>query len=192
MAQMNRVLLWLINRRNVRRSARLMGPVAPHLRLGPTSRTLELGAGLGGLSALVFERFRPREVVVTDLDERQVETCREYLVRRFGVMPPAFRVQPADALALAFPDSSFECVFAIGVLHHVEEHHGEYARRPTALAEIRRVLVPGGTFVYTEFTGTDEVRTTLADLGFTRVVPTQRAGHQELEIYRTPAGPSSA
>jgi len=187
MAEMNRLLLWLINRRNVGRSRRLLGTVAPHLALGPTSRTLELGAGIGGLSALLYERYHLKEAVVTDYDARQVETARAYLTRRFGTLPAAVRLEPADALALKFGDASFEAVFAIGVLHHVEDRHADYVRRPTALAEIRRVLVPGGTFVYTEFTRTEDVRRTLSELGFTQVVPTQRMGHQDLEIYRAPA-----
>jgi N-methyltransferase StaMA len=189
MARMNRVLVWLINRRNVARSARLLRELAPQLTLGPTSRTLELGAGIGGLSALLFERYGPREVVVTDYDERQVEAARRYLTRRFGALPPAFALRPADALALSFPDASFEAVFAIGVLHHVEASHTAYERRPQALAEIRRVLAPGGTFVYTEFTRTADVRRSLDELGFTPVVPTRKLGHQELEVYRSPAAP---
>jgi ubiquinone/menaquinone biosynthesis C-methylase UbiE len=188
MAEMNRFLVWLINRRNVRRSQRLLAAVAPQLTLGPTSRTLELGAGLGGLSAMVLERYGVRQVVVTDFDTRQVDTARAFLTRRFGSLPPAVELRTADALKLTFPDATFDCLFAIGVLHHVEDRHADYVRRPQALAEIRRVLVPGGTFVYTEFTRTADVRRTLGELGFVQVVPTRRMGHQDLEVYRAPAG----
>jgi len=183
---MNRVLVWLINRRNVHRSAQLLRLVAPHLTLGPGSSTLELGAGIGGLSALLFERYGPRKVTVTDFDERQVDAARRYLAQRFDAVPPPFDLRPADALALPFADATFDCVFAIGVLHHVEERHSAYEHRPKALSEIRRVLVPGGVFVYTEFTRTEDVRRSLGELGFRPVLATQKIGHQELEIYRAP------
>jgi ubiquinone/menaquinone biosynthesis C-methylase UbiE len=186
MAEMNRWLLWIINRRNLRRSERLLATVAPNLTLGPTSRSLELGAGLGGLSALVFEKFGPRRVVVTDFDPRQVDVARSFLTRRFGSLPPPIEVGHADAMSLPFSDASFECLFAIGVLHHVEHGHSEYVRRPQAVREVRRVLVPGGTFIYTEFTRTAELRGTLAELGFVPIVPTRRLGHQDLEVYRAP------
>jgi ubiquinone/menaquinone biosynthesis C-methylase UbiE len=43
----------------------------------------------------------------------------------------------ADAEQLPFPDASFELVYSWGVLHHTPD-------TPAALAEVRRVLAPGG------------------------------------------------
>ena len=126
---------------------------------------------------------------MTDFDDRQVEAARRFLGRRFGTLPTAFELRTADALALPFPDGSFEAIFAIGVLHHVEERHSDYVRRPQALSEIRRVLAPGGWFVYTEFTRTDDVRRSLQELGFTQVSSTRRLRHMELDVYRAPGAP---
>ncbi|MCI4340098.1 MAG: class I SAM-dependent methyltransferase [Thermoplasmata archaeon] len=184
---MNFFLRWLINRRNVARSARLLGTIAPHLTLSETSRTLELGAGLGGLSALVFDRYRPQRVVVTDFDANQLEVARRFLTDRYRGLPDGFELATADALALAFPDASFDAVFAMGVLHHVEARHFDFVRRPEALREIRRVLAPGGSLVYTEFSRPDEVRRVLGELGFTPLLAAHPVGHEELNVFRAPS-----
>jgi ubiquinone/menaquinone biosynthesis C-methylase UbiE len=186
MGRMNRLVRWLANRQNAARSARLLKLVVPHLPLTSSSRVLELGAGVGGLSALLANEYRVRSVVATDYDPTQVEAARRHLTRKYGTLPAGLTLQQADALAIPFPDRSFDMVFAIGVLHHVEARHSEYLRRPQALAEICRVLTPGGSFVYTEFVRTDEVRRSLTELGFTPMVSTARFGHQELDIYRSP------
>ena len=45
-----------------------------------------------------------------------------------------------DAVQLSFPDQSLKAVYAMGVLHHIPEPQ-------KCLAEIQRVLAPGGVFV---------------------------------------------
>jgi len=55
-----------------------------------------------------------------------------------------FRYVPAaDPVRLPFPDRSFDAVFSIGVLEHVTEAGGS---ERASLLEIRRILVPGGSF----------------------------------------------
>jgi SAM-dependent methyltransferase len=51
---------------------------------------------------------------------------------------------PADPIRLPFPDGSFDAVASVGVLEHVRETGGNEA---ASLAELARVLRPGGTFV---------------------------------------------
>ncbi len=60
--------------------------------------------------------------------------------------------QTADATALPFPDGSFDSVVCCLMLHHIIDWE-------RAVAEVARVLRPGGTFV-----GYDLVRTPLASL----------------------------
>jgi ubiquinone/menaquinone biosynthesis C-methylase UbiE len=175
---------WFVNRSNAARSARLFDLVEPSLHLPEAPRVLEIGAGAGGLSARVQERLRPRRLVATDYDPAQVEVARKALTKRFGTMPASMELRQADALHLPFEDGSFDCVFAMGVFHHVEARPTEFVLRPAALRETRRVLRPGGTFVYTEFTRRKEFRGCLQEQGFTPVFQRQGWG-RDLGVYRS-------
>jgi SAM-dependent methyltransferase len=53
---------------------------------------------------------------------------------------PGDRIRQGSALALPYPDASFDRVYSIGCLHHT----GDLA---TAVGEVHRVLVPGGIAV---------------------------------------------
>lgn len=68
-----------------------------------------------------------------DLTLRHVELAREHL----DSMQLDGTVVQGDAERLPFPDSSFDRVSSNGVLHHTPD-------MPAALAEIHRVLRPGG------------------------------------------------
>lgn len=168
MAEMNRLSRWLVNRRTESRARRVLSRVSTALSIPPESRVLELGSGGGGLIALLYERYHPSRLVGTDFDPAQVESAGRFLAGRWGKVPPSVELRPADALHLPFPDGSFDCLFAMMMLHHVEEHHREYVRRPQALKEIRRVLAPGGALVYSDIFRRSEIRGTLSELGFTQ------------------------
>ena len=94
-----------------------------------------------------------------------------------------------DAKQIPYEPASFDCVFAMGMLHHVEAHHFDYVERPTALREIRRVLSPGGVLVYWEFSRTADMRKTLAELGFGSVFERRGWRGRELAIVRSPLPP---
>jgi len=187
MAEMNPVARFFVNLGNARRSARLLRTLDPLGIVPPSSRLLELGAGRGGLSARLAERYRPARLVVTDFDPHQLEAARRTLTRRLGTVPATVELRQVDATQLPFEDRSFDVVFAILMLHHVEAHHDEYRQRPVALREIRRVLVPGGALVYSDFSRTDDLRRTLDELGFVRRLLRRRWPHRELAVYAAPA-----
>lgn len=94
-------------------------------------RLLEVGVGMGS----DFARFVRAGAIASgvDLTERAVELTRERL-RAEGL---SGNLQVADAEDLPFPDASFDVVYSWGVLHHT-------ANTSRAIAECRRVLVPGG------------------------------------------------
>lgn len=186
MAEMSGVERWLVNRRTESRARRVLQRLGPNLKIPSGARILELGAGGGGLVALVQERFRPARLVGTDYDPAQVRAAQEFLRARWSRLPSSVELRQADALVLPFPDGSFDFVFAIAMLHHVEEHHQEYERRPQALKEIRRVLRPGGELVYSDLFRRAEIRGTLRELGFTPVFVRSGWRH-DLAIYRAPA-----
>ena len=91
---------------------------------------LEVGCG-GGQFAARVRRENPRaRVLATDLSPRMVE-----LAACAGVV-----AQVADAQRLPFGGGSFDVVAAMWMLYHVPD-------LDAALAEVRRVLRPGGLFV---------------------------------------------
>ena len=188
MAKMNAFSRWWINVSNAGRSARTLKRLGSHLQLPPSPRILELGAGRGGLSGLLQARFRPSRLVVSDFDPDQLDAARQYLSHKFGSLPASIELRPVDAKQIPFEPSSFDAVFAMGMLHHVEAHHGDYAERPTALREIRRVLAPGGLLVYWEFSRTADMRRTLDELGFSSVFVRHGFRGSELAIVRAPVG----
>jgi ubiquinone/menaquinone biosynthesis C-methylase UbiE len=100
-------------------------------------RVLEIGCGNGRGLRLLVERLGAAQVYGIDLDPRQLRRAR----RRAGCAT----VLTASAHRLPFPDASFDAVFDFGVLHHVPLWQA-------AVAEIRRVLQPGGRFYFEEVT----------------------------------------
>jgi arsenite methyltransferase len=186
MSEMNPVSRFFVNLASARRAARVLRSLETGFRVPPASRMLELGAGRGGLSLLLHQRLRPSSLVVTDFDPHQVDAARRYLADKLGSMPPTVELREVDARALPFDDHSFDCVFAMMMLHHVEELHSEYRHRPQALREIRRVLAAGGFLVYSDFSRTEDLRRTLSDLGFVRVFERRRWPKGELAVFRLP------
>lgn len=94
-------------------------------------RVLEVGVGLGS----DFVRFARAGAALSgiDLTEAAVEAVR----RRLALEGLAADLRVADAESLPYADRSFDLVYSWGVLHHTPD-------TARALAEVRRVLVPGG------------------------------------------------
>lgn len=94
-------------------------------------RVLEIGVGLGA----DHQRFAEAgaDLWGIDLTGRAVEHTRRRL-RAFGL---SSRLAVGDAECLEFPDASFDRVYSWGVLHHSPD-------TPKAIAEVWRVLKPGG------------------------------------------------
>ena len=98
---------------------------------------LEIGLGYGTLSAELIARGASYHGV--DIAEGPVEMVRQRL--RFAGRPEAEeRVVQGSALELPHADGSFDYVYTIGCLHHTGDTAG-------AVAELHRVLRPGGTAV---------------------------------------------
>ncbi len=102
---------------------------------------LELGPGSGYFSVEVARRLGPEgRLVCVDIQSRMIGALRRRLLRE-GVA----NAQPmvGDALGLPLADCSVDCAFLVTVL-------GEVPDRPKALAELRRVLKPGGILSISE------------------------------------------
>jgi len=94
-------------------------------------RVLEIGVGLGA----DHQRFAEAGAVLSgiDLTNRGVEITR----RRFEKLGLKSDLQVGDAEQLAFPDNTFDSVYAWGVVHHSPDTQ-------RTVREILRVLKPGG------------------------------------------------
>jgi SAM-dependent methyltransferase len=94
-------------------------------------KVLEIGVGLGA----DHQRFAEAgaELYGIDLTERAVEHTN----RRLALFGLSSTLTVGDAERLDFPDQNFELVYSWGVLHHSPD-------TPKAIAEVYRVLEPGG------------------------------------------------
>lgn len=94
-------------------------------------RVLEIGVGLGADHQQFAEAGA--ELWGIDLTEHAVEHSR----RRLAAFGLSSRLAVGDAECLNFPDEFFDSVYSWGVLHHSPD-------TPKAIAEVWRVLKPGG------------------------------------------------
>lgn len=107
----------------------------------PGERVLDIAGGTGDLARLFSRRIGPQgEVVLTDINPGMLRLGRDRLLDA-GVLIP---VVQCDAERLPFRADRFDCVsvaFGLRNMTHKEE----------ALAEMRRVLKPGGRLLVLEF-----------------------------------------
>ena len=108
------------------------------LRGESSESLLELGAATGGDAA--FFVSRGLRVVATDLSPGMVQKCRDR----------GLEAHVMDVNHLEFEDDSFDAAYAKNCLVHVPEAEVE-----PALAEIRRVIRPGGLFYLAVYGGRD-------------------------------------
>ena len=105
---------------------------------------LEIGAGTG----LNFAAY-PREGVTRLVCTEPSHAMARQISAKAGQAPVAPEVAEAPAAKLPFPDDSFDTVVGTLVLCEVPD-------QPSALAEIARVLRPGGSFCFLEHVRSDE------------------------------------
>ncbi|WP_423066404.1 class I SAM-dependent methyltransferase [Devosia sp. CN2-171] len=114
--------------------------VAGQLPLEPGSSILDIGSGPGWFWASVAKHLpQGIDLTLADLSPGMVREA----VERCQPLPfAAVRGLEANATDLPFPDGSFDLVIAMHMLYHVRDQE-------KALAEMHRVLKPGGTLAVT-------------------------------------------
>lgn len=128
--------------------------ILAELRRGAASRVADVGCGTGILAARIAGTLHPEAVVGCDLSEGMLEVAR-VRSERVGWVRCASETLP-------LPDRSLDAV--------VSSHAFHFFDQPAALAELRRVLRPGGLVAvvminpYTP-AGSVAVRATVARMG---------------------------
>jgi demethylmenaquinone methyltransferase/2-methoxy-6-polyprenyl-1,4-benzoquinol methylase len=127
----------------------------------PGMRVLDVAAGTGDLGRAFVREVGPDGLVVlTDVNARMLTAGRDRLMDE-GSIVPAVR---CDAERLPFPDRSFDVVsvgFGLRNMTHKEQ----------ALAQMRRVLRPGGRLLVLEFSKVWQPLAPLYDTYSMRVMP---------------------
>jgi len=98
---------------------------------------LEAGCGNGLVTKYLAEKYGA-SVTGIDIDPQQIALARKEAEDMQNI-----RYLEADTTSLPFGNRKFDIVLSFGVLHHIENWLD-------ALKEIKRVLKPGGYFLYAD------------------------------------------
>lgn len=186
MTEMNPVSRFFVNLSARRRSRRRFGWIARYVPVPTSAQCLELGCGNAVFAAEFVVQFHPAAYRATDVDPDQLSAAHRLLDRRFpSGVPPELHLERASMLELPYPDATLDVVLAFVTLHHAAEDHHDFPAVQKALAEVNRVLRPGGLFVYEEFLHRDAIRAWLGVHGY-RVDQSERRFRLERVAARKP------
>jgi ubiquinone/menaquinone biosynthesis C-methylase UbiE len=110
--------------------------------LRPDDRILDLGCGTGTLTLLLKSQHPESRVAAIDADPQILGIAREKAARA-GLDIDFHQVM---SYALPFPDASFDHVFSSLVFHHLTRE-----QKLGTLAEVLRILRPGGRLHIADF-----------------------------------------
>jgi len=125
--------------------------LAQHL-VPAARRVLDVGCGTGRLLRQARGRYRPAELVGVDLARGMLAAAMAATSIEFGI-----RYLHAGAERLPFTDEVFDLVFATMSLRH-------WTDQAAGIAEIGRVLTPGGVLVLADVFPSSPRRTLTASL----------------------------
>lgn len=115
-----------------------------HLR--PGEWVLDVGCGTGVFTIPLGVAVGSQgHVTAADIEQVMIDVCRARVAER-GLRNVDFLTSEESRLAL--PSGAYDCVFACHLLHELEDP-------PALLAEMRRVLAPGGRLINVEWEKAD-------------------------------------
>ena len=128
---------WLAPLMTLGTEQRLHRRVVARLALDQPAAVLDVGCGTGTLTRQIYDALPPRSirrVCGVDAAEAMIEVARKKAGQR-----PGLEFAAALAEELPYPDAAFDRVLSTFFFHHLN-----YSLKVRALAEIWRVLRPGG------------------------------------------------
>jgi ubiquinone/menaquinone biosynthesis C-methylase UbiE len=138
------ILVWVLT---LGRERALRERLVELARLESGESALDVGSGTGALAIAAKDRLGPAgQVCGVDPSSEMVARARRKATRA-GV---DVRFETAAVEALPFPDATFDGVLSSLMLHHLSEEG-----RGQGMAEIARVLKPGGRFLVVDIGGRD-------------------------------------
>ena len=155
-----------------------------HADIQPGMEVLDLASGTGDPAITIAGLVEDGHVTASDLSPAMLEACTEH-AREAGLTN--LTCQQADAESLPFADDSFDRVTSrLGIMYFVDVQ--------TALAEIMRVLKPGGVATFLVWDSPRRALDRLRDSGYScngstrpRPRPTRQARCVSLSPARFPA-----
>lgn len=103
---------------------------------------LDVATGTGDVALLLLKYLNPDKVIGIDISEGMLEHARQKVEKQ--KLKHKIELQPGDSEAIKFPNNSFDAVtvaFGVRNFEHLQQ----------GLAEMLRVLKPGGKLVVLEF-----------------------------------------
>ena len=126
------------SQKHAQKNLELINRLFANVDLSNTSRVLEIGCGVGIVSAHLANRHN-MDVTGTDLDPEQIAIAKMYNTENEHL-----QFMEADSTQLPFGDQEFDMALSIFVLHHI----GNWEN---TLEEINRVLKQNGYFIFYDF-----------------------------------------
>jgi ubiquinone/menaquinone biosynthesis C-methylase UbiE len=98
---------------------------------------LEVSSGRGGGASFIMRHFKPRTYVGVDFSAKAIEFCRSHHILE------GLRFEHGNAEDLKYPDNSFDVIVNV-------EASLYYPNVKKFFQHVKRVLKPGGYFLYTD------------------------------------------
>lgn len=140
------------------------------------TKFLDLGAGGMGLMAEALAKTGAL-VTVVDKDKRVLELANAHATKE-NITGIVFR--EGNFAALPADEAEFDVVYAYGVLEHAGANLGQW------LSEVRRVLKPGGKFIYNAINRTSGSKIMFLTI-HAKLLKIDPVGHHKFEWFVAPA-----
>ena len=149
--------------------------VCDSTHIQPGDSVLDVGCGLGGTLASLNDRYDNVALHGLNIDQRQLDYAKGYITPRAG---NTLSLTLGDACDMPFEDNSFDVITALECAFHFDS-------RERFLAEVARVLKPGGRFALCDLVPANHATPLLfAKDAFFNGYVTKLVGHSDISWTR--------